>query len=93
MTSPTGRNKAMAQYLIKLQLNPAEANLATVSRKLNIGENEIDRDYGVVHLNPPDGNLYAIRVDEAVGMKLQGRKGVKGLYSDPKIEGYGPTST
>jgi hypothetical protein len=83
----------MAKYLMKLRLNPAEANLAAVSHKLNLSENEIDQDFGIVHLDPPNGNLYAIRVDEAVGMRLQGRKGVDSLSSDPKIEDYGPPTT
>lgn len=81
----------MAKYMITLRLDPAEANLAAVSRKLNLN-NEIDPNFGVVSINPAE-NLYAILVDEAAATKLQGREGVKGPYSNPKIEPYGPPTT
>jgi hypothetical protein len=82
----------MTKHMMTLRLDPAEANLAGVSRKLNLKGDEIDPNFGVVSINPAE-NLYAILVDEAASTKLQGSEGVKGPYSNPKIEPYGPPTT
>ena len=82
----------MAKYMMTLQLDPSEANLTAVSRRLNLKEDEIDPNFGVVNIDPVQ-NLYTILVDEAVATKLQGSEGIKGPYSNPKIETFDlPTS-
>jgi hypothetical protein len=78
----------MAKYMMTLQLDPSEANLTAVSRRLNLKEDEIDPNFGVVNIDPVK-NLYTILVDEAVATKLQGSEGIEGPYSNPKIETCG----
>jgi hypothetical protein len=82
----------MKKYMMTLRLDPSEANLAAVSRKLKLNEDEIDPNFGVVSINPAE-NLYAILVEEAASAKLQGSEGIKGPFSNPKIEPFGPPTT
>lgn len=82
----------MPKHLLTLRLDPTEANLAAVKRKLNLKDDEIDPNFGIVSISPAD-HLYAILVDEAAEAKVQGSEGVKGPYSNPKIEPFGPPTT
>jgi hypothetical protein len=75
--------------MMTLRLDPSEATLARVRRKLKLTKDEIDPDFGLVSLSPERG-LYAILVEEAAGEKLRGAEGVEGPFSNPKIEPFGP---
>jgi hypothetical protein len=79
----------MSKVMLTLQLDPADANVAAVSRKLNLSPDAIDSEFGVVNISPKD-NLYTILVDEAVGARLKATEGVSGPYSNPRIEPFGP---
>jgi hypothetical protein len=79
----------MAKNMVTLRLDPAEANLAAVSRKLHLSNDEIDPHFGVVCISPGE-NLYTILVEESASKKLQGNEEMKGPYSNPKIEPFGP---
>ena len=81
---------AMKQ-MMTIKLPPDEANLDEVRRRMNLGPEEIDNDFGVVSIDPKK-NLYAVMVEEKASQKLseQNPKGVKGPYSNPRIEPFGP---
>ena len=79
----------MTTRMVTLHLEPAEATYPKVLAKLQLGQHEVDPEFGVVSLNP-EQHLYAILVDEKVAAKLEGREGVGGSFSNPKIEPFGP---
>jgi hypothetical protein len=84
-------NKHMAKYMMTVRLDPKEATLARVRRKLKLKKDEIDPVFGVVSLDL-DANLYAILVDEAAAARLTGSAGVSSPYANPPIEPFGPPS-
>jgi hypothetical protein len=78
----------MAKLMLTVQLDPRDATLARVRRKLNLTKDEIDRRFGVVSLRPED-NTYAILVDESAASRLAGAPEVSGPFSNPVIEPFG----
>ncbi len=78
----------MSMLMMTVQLDPREASLANVRRKLQLARNEIDPNFGVVSLKPEE-NLYAILVDEAASARLAGTEGVVGPFANPRIETFG----
>jgi hypothetical protein len=79
----------MAKLMVTLRLEPQEANLNEVKRKLHLKRGEIDRAFGVISIKPEE-NLYTILVDEAIAQRIEGVSGVQGSFSNPKIEPFGP---
>jgi hypothetical protein len=79
----------VAKLMLTLRLDPREATLARVRRKLKLGKDELDRAFGLVSLRPEEGT-YAILVDEAVASRLSGVPGVGGPFANPVIEPFGP---
>jgi hypothetical protein len=81
----------MAKLMLTVQLDPRDATLARVRRKLKLGRDEIDRAFGVVSLRPEE-NTYAILVEETAASRLSGAPGISGPYSNPVVEPFGPPS-
>jgi hypothetical protein len=72
------------QTLVTVRLDPDETSTGAAARKLGLREEDVDREYGVVSIDP-DANLYAVRVTrDAVGRVRP--EGAEGIYSDPEIE-------
>jgi hypothetical protein len=78
----------MAKAMLTLKLDPDEASIEKVRRKLKLKGQEIDETFGVVPIDPRQ-NLYAVRVDEDVADNAKG-EGVSGPFADPEIESFGP---
>jgi len=79
------------KIMLTIELNPDEASLADVKHKLSLDAGEIDESFGVVCVSP-EQNLYTILVEEEAAKKAAGNEGVRGPYSDPRIEPFGPPS-
>ncbi len=75
--------------MVTLKLDPSEATLSNARATLDLREDEVDPNFGIVNVSP-EQNLYAILVDEKVADRLEGHKAVAGSFSNPKIEPFGP---
>ncbi|MFF5248435.1 hypothetical protein ACFY3V_29505 [Streptosporangium sp. NPDC000095] len=73
--------------LITVRL-PPDATLAQAMRRLELPEEDVDTDYGLVLIDPDQG-LYGLRVSEVAARRVAPKAG-GGPYSDPRIEPYGP---
>jgi hypothetical protein len=79
----------MSKQMITLKLHPKEATLSQVRRRLGLTSEEVDTAFGVVNIDPKR-NLYTILVEEEAARRVSGRPEVKGPFSNPKIETFGP---
>ncbi len=79
----------MAKQMLTLKLRPKEATLSKVMKRLNLSSEEIDSEFGVVNIDPKR-NLYTILVEEEAAKRVSGAPDVKGPFSNPKIEPFGP---
>lgn len=74
--------------MLTLKLDPKNATLADVRRKLNLSADDVDTEFGVIKIDPQK-NLYAVLVDERAADKAAGQLGVQGPFSNPKIQPFG----
>ena len=79
----------MAKVMVTLRLDPAQASLAEVRRLLGLTPEEVDPSFGVVNISPAE-HLYTILVDEAAAARVGDADQVEGVFSNPRIEPYGP---
>lgn len=75
--------------MVTLRLGSKKASLASVCKQLALGPEELDRDFGVVAISPEDG-LYAVLMDEKAADRIESVEGVQGVFSNPRIEPFGP---
>ena len=79
----------MAKVMVTLRLDPEQASLPEVRRLLGLAPEEVDPSFGVVNISPAE-HLYTILVDEAAAAHVGGADQVEGVFSNPRIEPYGP---
>jgi hypothetical protein len=79
----------MADVMLTVELDPAEATVDKAAERLGIERDRIDAEFGVVSIDP-EQNLYTVLVDEQVAAEAAGRPGVEGPFSNPRIEPFGP---
>ena len=79
----------METLIVALTLDPRKATLKQIQAKYGLSSNEVDTNYGVVSVNP-DEHLYTILVTEQAAHRLKGLADVVGVYSNPRIETFGP---
>jgi hypothetical protein len=79
----------MSKVMVTLKLDPEHASLEEVRESLGIGTEEIDDEFGVIAVSPEE-SLYAVLVEPETANRVQGVEGVKGPFSNPKIEPFGP---
>jgi hypothetical protein len=79
----------MARVMVTLRLPPEQATLEEVRRLLGLTPEEVDPAFGVVNISPAE-HLYTILVDEEAAARVADADPVQGVYSNPRIEPFGP---
>jgi hypothetical protein len=79
----------MAKVMVTLRLAPEQASLPEVRRLLGLTPEEVDPGFGVVNISPAE-HLYTILVEEAAAARVGDADQVEGVFSNPRIEPYGP---
>ncbi len=79
----------MSRVMVTLRLDPAQASLPEVRRLLGLADDEVDPGFGVVNISPAE-HLYTILVDEAAARRIADAGLVEGVFSNPRIEPFGP---
>jgi hypothetical protein len=75
--------------IVTLRLDPGKATLEQIQARYGLTSTEVDANYGVVSVNPDD-HLYTILVTEQAANRIKCLPGVVGVYSNPRIETFGP---
>lgn len=79
----------MTKLLFTVRREPSRASLDAVKDDLGLTDEEIDRGFGVVEIEP-EGNRYAILVEESASARIEKDPGVEGPFANPPIEPFGP---
>jgi hypothetical protein len=79
----------MPRVMVTLRLDPGQASLPEVRRLLGLAADEVDPGFGVVNISPAE-HLYTILVDEAAAARVGDAPQVEGVFSNPRIEPFGP---
>ena len=79
----------MGKVMVTLKCGPKDRDLSKVREQLKLAPDEIDTNFGVVVIDPKQ-NLCTILVEEEAASRITGAPGVKGPYSNPIIEPFGP---
>lgn len=79
----------MPKMMVTLRLDPDDASISEVRKKLGIKPEQIDESFGVIDVSPQE-HLYAVLLDEEVATAVRDKPDVEGAYSNPKIEPFGP---
>jgi hypothetical protein len=74
------------RLLISVELSPSDASVEGAARVLGVPVDSIDRDYGVVEVNPRR-QRYALRI--AAGALPSGSGSVASVHADPGIRAFG----
>jgi hypothetical protein len=84
----------MSKLLYTIMWDKQPLNIETFSKEFGVALDDIDRDFGVVEIDP-QAHLYAVMIEETAARRLAGKqtsadRGVKGPYDNPVIEPFGP---
>ena len=81
----------MSTLMVTIQAPEGAPDLESIKRRYGLADDEIDKDFGVVEIDPED-HAYTILVDEKAANKVSstGSWKVTGRYSNPRIEPVGP---
>jgi hypothetical protein len=81
----------MASVLMSIQSPGKAPDLQAIKQRYGLADDEIDPGFGVVEIDPADGT-YTVLVDERAASKLASGADwtVRGPYSNPRIQPFGP---
>jgi hypothetical protein len=81
----------MSKVLMTLRFTEPAPSLLEVRERFSLQPDDIDSNFGLVEIDP-DQHLFTILVEESAAPKIQPSAGwdVKGPYSNPRIEAFGP---
>ena len=78
----------MHKVLLQLKLDPVDASLAGVRRRLHLRADQIDKSFGLLDVRPKDG-LYAVKVDVDVANRVRGSDSVQSVDANPRVTFFG----
>lgn len=79
----------MARVMVTLRLDPGQASPDEVRRLLGLAPEEVDPGFGLVNISPAE-HLYTILVDQEAADRIADAPQVEGVFSNPRIEPFGP---
>jgi hypothetical protein len=81
----------MSTLMVTIQSPKGTPDLDSIKRRYGLSDDEIDKNFGVVEIDPED-HTYTILVDEKAAGKVTSTADwkVMGTYSNPRIEAFGP---
>lgn len=81
----------MSKLMITLKIEGATPTIDEIQAKYDLADEEIDKSFGLVEIDPED-SLYTILVVETAVAKIKPDQSleVKGPYSNPRIAPFGP---
>jgi hypothetical protein len=75
--------------MVTVHLSDEKSDLASAQDRLGLVDDEVDRDFGVVAIDP-DNRLYTLLVTPEAAERIVGKGFASGPYSNPRIEPFGP---
>jgi hypothetical protein len=68
-------------------------DIAALANKLNVTEDDLDRDFGIVSVDD-EQNIYSYRIstEGLAKSNIENKEDYQGPYSDVRIEPFGPES-
>jgi len=82
----------MAKVMVTFQAEGPAPTIAELQRRFSLTDDEIDRSFGVIEVDPQD-HTFTILVEESAAQKVQPGgpiTKVAGPFSNPRIEPFGP---
>jgi hypothetical protein len=81
----------MGKVMVNITSPSGQPSLAEIQNRYGISAEELDREFGVVAVDP-EANVYTVLVDEQAAAKItpDAEWNVEGPFSNPKIEPFGP---
>ena len=81
----------MSKVMVTIESAEAAPTLEELRSRYNLAAEDIDPEFGVVEIDPQE-HVYTVLVEESAAGKITSddRWKVKGPYSNPRIEPFGP---
>jgi hypothetical protein len=81
----------MSTLMVTFQAPGKPPDVESIKQRYGLSDDEIDKDFGVVEIDPTD-HTYTILVDEKAVSKVTSTADwkVTGSFSNPRIEPFGP---
>jgi len=76
----------MSKMLYSVNWKGEKPSLEQIAKKYGFQTDDIDRDFGVIEIDPQD-NLYSILVEESAVVPKDA-KDIEGPFSNPRIEPF-----
>jgi hypothetical protein len=81
----------MAKVMMTIQWLQGQPTLEDIQKLFSLTDNEIDRDFGLIEVDPAE-HIFTFLVEDASAAKVQPGANfrVAGPFSNPRIEPFGP---
>ena len=81
----------MTKVMVTIRAPERPPTLDELVERYDLGPDDIDREFGVVEIDPDD-HLYTVLVTESAAARIEPGDGweTEGPFSNPRIEPFGP---